>query len=67
MDKLTLAALRVNAGISQESVAKHCGVAPSTVRNWEKGRTYPKQQKIELLCQLYGVSYDNINFNVRKA
>lgn len=66
MDKLTLAALRVNAGYSQGYVADYCDVAPSTVRNWEKGKTFPKQQKIELLCQLYGVSYDNINFKVPK-
>lgn len=66
MDKITLAALRVNAGYSQEFVAKHCEVDPSTVRNWEKGITFPNQPKIELLCQLYGVKYDNINFKAPK-
>ena len=64
MPKITLSAARVNAGYTQIEVANLLLVAPSTVRNWEKGKSYPKQPAIEKLCELYGISYDNINFNV---
>lgn len=64
MGKIKLSAARVNAGLTQAEVAKELGVAPSTVRNWENGKTYPKQPAIERMCELYGVSYDNIAFNV---
>lgn len=66
MSQMTLAAARVNAGYSQKYVAEYLDVAPSTVRNWEKGETFPKQPMIEKLCTLYGVSYDAINFDVGK-
>jgi len=64
MFKITLAAARVNAGYTQEEVATILKVALSTIRNWESGRTLPKQPMIEKLCALYGVPYDYINFNV---
>jgi len=46
----------------QTDVAVKLDVAVSTVRNWESGKTFPKQPVIEKLCELYGVSYDNIDF-----
>lgn len=64
MSKITLASARVNAGYSQLYVAEYLDVAPSTVRNWEKGNTFPKQPMIEKMCELYGVTYDEINFNL---
>ena len=66
MSQITLAAARVNAGYSQKYVAEYLNVAPSTVRNWEKGETFPKQPMIEKLCALYGVSYDAIKFTSSK-
>jgi len=64
MSNITLKAARVNAGFTQAEVAEKLGVAVSTVRNWETGATFPKQPAIEKMCDLYGVSYDNIRFNV---
>jgi len=62
MSKISLRAARVNAKMRQADVAKELDVAVSTVRNWESGKTFPKQPVIEKLCGLYGVSYDNIDF-----
>lgn len=62
MSKISLRAARVNAKMRQADVAKELDVAISTVRNWESGKTFPKQPVIEKLCGLYGVSYDNIDF-----
>lgn len=62
MTKITLAAARVNAGYSQKEVAGILKVAVSTVRNWEYGKTFPKQPMIEKMCTLYKVPYDGIAF-----
>lgn len=62
MEKITLKAARVNARLTQRQVAETLDVAPSTVRNWENGITFPKQPMIEKLCALYGTKYDYIKF-----
>lgn len=62
MPKITLKAARVNAGLSQAEAAKKIGVASSTLRNWEAGKTFPNQPKIEKLCEVYGIPFDVIFF-----
>lgn len=60
--KITLEAARVNAGLSQKEVANILKVSNKTVGSWEIGKTYPSAEKIDTLCKLYGIPYDNINF-----
>ena len=60
--KLSLRAARVNAGYSQKDAADRLGVSNKTLGNWENGITFPPADKIPLICDLYGVSYDNLNF-----
>ena len=62
MEKLqiSLAAARVNAGMTQEDVAKAMNVTRQTVVNWEKGRGIPGIPEIEMLSRIYGISQDNI-------
>lgn len=62
MPKITLKAARVNAGLSQSDAAKRIGVAASTLRNWEAGKTFPTQPKIEKMCEIYGISFDVLFF-----
>jgi DNA-binding XRE family transcriptional regulator len=62
MSKLTLKALRVNAGLSQKEAAKLIGVSNQTLCAYENGRAFPKQPVIEKMCEVYGVTYDVINF-----
>lgn len=64
MEKITLKAARVNAGYSQIEAAKLLGISNKTLCLWEKGIRFPKQPMIEKLCELYGISYDAINFIV---
>lgn len=64
MPTMTLKAARVNAGYSQAQVANILDISLSTVKNWESGKTFPKQPMIERLCELYGVAYDYIKFKV---
>lgn len=62
MDKISLAAARVNVGLSQKSAAEVLGVSNKTLCNWENGKTFPDQPMIEKICALYCISYDSIKF-----
>lgn len=62
MPKITLKAARVNAHLTQTEAADKIGVAVSTLRNWEAGKTFPNKPKIDKLCEVYGVSFDVLFF-----
>lgn len=64
MDKMTLKALRINKDYTQKVAAEKMGVSQKTLSNWENGVTFPNQQQIETICNVYGTSYDHINFVV---
>lgn len=58
--KISLAAARVNAGLTQEDVAKKMHVAKNTVLFWEKGKTKIKPAQLEMYCRICGISTDFI-------
>lgn len=60
--RISLKAARINAGLKQEDTAKALNVSKKTVASWENGKTMPAVDKIESLCALYGVGYDNIRW-----
>ena len=62
MPKITLKAARVNAGLTQKEAAKKINVSNKTLCNWESGASMPKVDKIDAICDLYGIAYDNIIF-----
>lgn len=62
MVQMSLRALRINAGLTQEAAAKVIGVSVSTLKNWENGKSFPKQPQIMAICEAYKVQYDNIFF-----
>lgn len=62
MVKISIRAARVNVGLSQKVAADHIGVSNKTLGNWENGITFPPADKIPVICELYGVSYDQLNF-----
>lgn len=59
--KISLAAARVNAGMTQVEVAKALNKNVSTIVNWETGKTkdIPATCLVEL-CHLYKVPQDYI-------
>lgn len=63
MTKITLKAARVNANLSRAEAAAKIGVAVSTLKNWENGKTFPNQPKIQRLCEVYGISFDVLFFD----
>ena len=62
MAKISLEAARRNAGLSQKDAAKSLNVSNKTISSWENGKTFPSADKIDALCELYKMSYDDINF-----
>lgn len=60
--KITPAAARVNAGLTQRDVAEKMGVSTNTVINWENGKTLPSVSMAWRLSELYGIPLDNIFF-----
>lgn len=62
MAKITLSAARVNKKLSQAKAAELIGTSVATLKNWEWGKTYPRQPQIEKICEVYGVTYNDIFF-----
>lgn len=57
---ISLAAARVNAGMTQEKAAKALNVSKQTILNWEKGRSVPSISQARELSNLYKIPMDNI-------
>lgn len=62
MVKMSLKSARVNAGYTQESAAKELNVSKKTIWLWENGKIIPKIDKINPICNLYGLKYDDISW-----
>lgn len=60
--KLTLKALRINKGYTQEFAASLIGVSVETLAKYEKGLTYPDIPVLKKIEEVYETKYDNINF-----
>lgn len=62
--QLSIKAARVNKNLTQKELAEAVGVTKKTVWAWENGKAKPRFDKIEPICVVLGVSYDNIRWNV---
>ena len=62
MAQITLKAARVNAGLTQKAAADALQISNKTLCAWENGNSVPRVNKIDALCDLYGVSYDDLIF-----
>lgn len=60
--RISLAAARVNAGMTQDDVAAKMHVAKQTVVNWEKGKTEPTVSQGLDLSDLYKMPLNNLIF-----
>ena len=57
---MTMKAARVNAGFRQADAAKSLKVTASTLSSWENGKTRPDIQQLAEMCELYGVTPNDI-------
>lgn len=60
--RISLAAARVNAELTQSEVAKMLRVSPNTLVAWEKGKTEPSISQGRTLSELYKIPLDSIIF-----
>lgn len=58
--KLTLAAARVNKGLTQIEAAKLLGISPSALVSYERGKTSPTVAKLEKMASFYEVEKENL-------
>lgn len=58
--KISLAAARVNAGMTQQEAAERLGVTRNTIITWESGRRNPGFMEITAIAHVYGIPVDNI-------
>jgi DNA-binding XRE family transcriptional regulator len=62
MVKVSLKAARINANLNQKAAAAKLGISNKTLCNWENGKTEIPVSKVESICDLYNLHYDEINF-----
>lgn len=58
--QISLAAARVNAGMTQDDVAKEMHVTKQTIVNWEKGASEPTIGQARNLSSIYDIPLDYI-------
>lgn len=62
MIKISMAAARVNARLTQKQLAEKCAVSETTVINWESGKTVPRVDMLPILEEAYGIPIDYVRF-----
>lgn len=60
--KFTLKMLRVSKNLKQTDLALALDVNRKTIIAWEKGKSLPAVDKINEICEFFGVSYDDIKW-----
>ena len=63
--QISLAAARVNAGMTQEEAAKRLHISKQTMCNWEKGKAEPSITQARELSLIYGLDLDYIFLPVK--
>lgn len=49
---------RLDAGLTQKEVAEKLGVAQAQYARWENGGRNPKDETVEKLSEIFGVTFD---------
>ena len=65
--KITLAAARVNAGLTQAEAAEKSGIKIDTIKNAELGKTDPRWSTVVALADLYGIPINHIIISKKSA
>lgn len=60
--RMTLKTARLISGFSQVEAAEHIGITPETIRNYEKGRSFPDIPILRRIEEVYSVEYRQLIF-----
>lgn len=58
--KISMAAARVNAKLTQEEVATKMHVSKQTIVNWKNGKVIPKPAQFKMYCDIVSAPEDII-------
>ena len=58
--KISMAAARVNAKLTQSEVAQKMRVSKQTIVNWENGKIIPKPAQFQMFCEICNAPKDVI-------
>ena len=58
--KITMKAARVNAGLTQDEIAKRMEVTRVTYLKWETGKVKIRLPQFKLFCDIVGIGPDGI-------
>ena len=59
---ITLKAARSNKNMTQKELSECLGISEGTLRNYEKGITFPNAETIQKIVSELGMQYDDIIF-----
>ena len=60
--KYTLKMLRIGENLTQADLASALKVSRKTISAWETGKSVPATHMIDVICEFFGVSYDEIRW-----
>lgn len=58
--RISLAAARVNANLTQAEAGQKAGFARETIWNWENNKTSPSSKQLAKLGEIYNINTDYI-------
>ena len=62
MERQTIRALRLAAGLTQRQLAEAMGVNHMSIYHWESGRNEPSARQLRALAEVFAVPMESIAF-----
>ena len=62
MEKITMTAARVNAGLRQSEMAERLEKSVNTIISWEKGRKRPRVDEFDAYCRECGLKPEEVKW-----
>ena len=61
--KISLRALRINAGLTLKQACSKLGISTETLRNYEHNKTHPDFKRLSEILSLYNVKYGDVVYS----
>ncbi len=61
--KISLRALRINAGLTLKEASKQLSISSETLRSYENKKTFPDFKRLSQILSLYNVKYGDIVYS----
>ena len=61
--KISLRALRINAGLTLKEASKQLSISSETLRSYENKKTFPDFKRLSKILSLYYVKYGDIVYS----